>query len=143
MAIRPSALAAAGGALLCAVLTAATPALAAGADQVTVSPTAALGQDGSVTLSGTYRCTGSGPVFLAANLRTGDIQQSLGSSRAVCDGAEHAWSSQDTPRYLTLSSGGPAEAEVSLVRLDTSGGLPLPQPLAVQHQKVTLAPAAG
>ncbi|GAA1933303.1 DUF6299 family protein [Kitasatospora viridis] len=145
MAVRPSARAAVVGALFCIGLTPVVPAVAAPAypssDQVTVSPDAVLGSDGSVTLSGTYRCTDPGAVFVSAGLRSGDTQQSIGSSRAVCDGAEHTWSSKDTPRYLALNSGGPAEAEVSLLRLDTSGGLPMPQPLVVQHQAVTLNPA--
>src|SRR4051794_28527499 len=46
-----------------------TPAASAPGETVTVAPTGSIAADGTVTLSGTYRCTaGAGPVFVSSSV---------------------------------------------------------------------------
>lgn len=114
-----------------------------GADAVSVGATGTLGSDGSVTLSGTYRCgPAAGQVFVSSNLRIGDVRQSTGSTKADCDGREHSWTTIDKPRYLKAAPG-PAEAQATLLTLGSGGGLPLPTLLAADRQNITLVTGAG
>ncbi|MFF0595563.1 DUF6299 family protein [Streptomyces antibioticus] len=141
MQIRPALAAAASAALL--LLTGAAPAVALGADpaeSVTVDATGRVAADGTVTLSGTYRCVaGTDPVFVSSSVRQGsdDLRHGIGGTRAVCDGAEHIW--QNTGRTsLTTLKPGAAEVEVTVMELSTASGLPLPRFHATGQQDVTL-----
>ncbi|MFE0463417.1 DUF6299 family protein [Kitasatospora sp. NPDC058965] len=144
MALRPCAVAALAGALLLAPLVTAVPAGAAersaGGQLVTVSPTGTLAADGTVTLSGTYRCTAAGTVFVSSKVRAGSEEHGIGGTSATCDGREHSWSNQDTPRRAALQTG-PAEVEATLLKLDTSSGLPLPVLLATDREPIELVAA--
>ncbi|KND40617.1 MULTISPECIES: DUF6299 family protein [Streptomyces] len=129
----------AGAALL---LLGAAPSAGAASDAsetVTIDPTGYVAPDGTLTLSGTYRCLGSsGPVFVSSSLQQGDsrVRKGVGGSSAVCDGAEHAWTNTDRAepgRYLP----GPARVEATVTEL-SGGGLPLPRFHAVRHQDITL-----
>jgi hypothetical protein len=99
---RPALVAAAGAALL---LLAAPAALAAPVsadpyETVTVDPTGRIASDGTVTLSGTYRCTGgTGPVFVSSSVSQGSlsVRHGIGGTRAVCDGLAHAWTNTGKP----------------------------------------------
>ncbi|MFD9042066.1 DUF6299 family protein [Streptomyces bottropensis] len=129
----------AGAALL--LLSAAPSAGAAydSSETVTIDPTGYVAPDGTLTLSGTYRCLGSsGPVFVSFSLQQGDsrVRKGVGGSSAVCDGAEHAWTNTDRAepgRYLP----GPARVEATVTEL-SGGGLPLPRFHAVRQQDITL-----
>lgn len=112
MPVRSAALAAAAGAAL--LLPAAPAATAAPhdarlvAESVTVDPTGRIAADGSVTLSGTYRCTGgSGPVFVSSTVSQSDpsARFGVGGTRAVCDGLEHRWVNTGTPDTVVLTAG--------------------------------------
>ncbi|MFJ5772705.1 DUF6299 family protein [Streptomyces sp. NPDC093094] len=130
--------AAAGAALLLAA--AAVPVAADPSETVTVDPTGRIAADGTVTLTGTYRCTGStGPVFVSSALSQDrpSVQQGIGGSRAVCDGAEHRWENSGLPQPDSLEAG-PADVEVTVMELHPSGGLPLPRFHAVLEQEITL-----
>ncbi|MER6014611.1 DUF6299 family protein [Streptomyces bluensis] len=83
--------AAMGTALL--VFTAASAQAAAGPNEaVTIAATGRLAADGTITLSGRYRCApGSGPVFVGSSIQQGNSRRSVGGTRAVCDGKEHPW----------------------------------------------------
>ncbi|WDV55113.1 DUF6299 family protein [Streptomyces coeruleorubidus] len=141
MRLRPL-LGAAGAALL--LLTGATAATATAApashEAVTVDTVGRIAADGTVTLSGTYRCqSSSGPVFVSSSVSQGASisRYGIGGTRAVCDGAEHRWVNTGRPRPGALVPGA-ARVEATLVELRTFSGLPLPRFHAVQGQAVTL-----
>ncbi|GAA2675465.1 MULTISPECIES: DUF6299 family protein [Streptomyces] len=144
MPVRSAALAAAAGAAL--LLPAAPAATAAAhdarlvAESVTVDPTGRIAADGSVTLSGTYRCTGgSGPVFVSSTVSQSDpsARFGVGGTRAVCDGLEHRWVNTGTPDTVVLEPGA-AHVEATLMELRPMGIVPLPSFHARQGQDVIL-----
>ncbi|MER6154585.1 DUF6299 family protein [Streptomyces sp. NPDC001868] len=108
-------------------------------ETVTVDPTGYVAADGSLTLSGTYRCLGgNGPVFVSSSLQQGDsrVRKGVGGSTAVCDGAVHTWTNTgraEPGRFLP----GPARVEATVTELSGSG-LPLPKFHAVRQQDITL-----
>lgn len=138
MPIRPALAAAAGTALL--LLSAAAP--AATADPlagVTVSPTGRIAPDGTITLSGTYRCTGdTGRVFVSSSVSqgSGSTRYGIGGTRALCDGAEHTW--ENTGKAVASLVPGEAHVEATVMEMAPQGGLPLPRFHAVQQQDITL-----
>ncbi|MDF3298432.1 DUF6299 family protein [Streptomyces tropicalis] len=145
MSLRPvcAALGTAAAVLLLAA-TAAGPASAARTEGVTVDPAGRLAADGTVTLSGTYRCTGAtGPVFVSSSVSQDSAQdgmvlrQGVGGTRAVCDGAVHRWTNSGMPSAKTLTPG-TAGVEATLMELRTDSGLPLPHFHATHTQDVTL-----
>ncbi|MGW4159261.1 DUF6299 family protein [Streptomyces sp. NPDC004788] len=138
MRVRLAVTAAAAGALL--ALTA-TTAHAGPADGLAVDPQGTIAADGTVTLSGSYRCDddGAGPVFVASTLVQGDRSTGIGGTQAVCDGQVHTWTNSAVvkePGYLP----GEARVEASLMQLDPTGplGLPMPDFRAQQSQDVVL-----
>ncbi|GAA3798310.1 DUF6299 family protein [Streptomyces chiangmaiensis] len=107
-------------------------------DEVTVDRTGRLTADGTLTLSGTYRCLGGGgPVFVSSSVSQGDsrVAHGVGGTLAVCDGAEHRWTNSGTRKGAYVP--GPAHIAATLMELSATG-LPLPRFLAVRQQKVTL-----
>lgn len=59
---------------------------------MTVDPVGRIAADGTVTLSGAYRCqSSSGPVFASSSVSQGvsTTRYGIGGTRAVCDGALH------------------------------------------------------
>ncbi|MDX3692019.1 DUF6299 family protein [Streptomyces europaeiscabiei] len=131
--------AAAGAALL--LFSAAPPAGATSeaSETLTIDRTGYVAPDGTLTLSGTYRCLGgNGPVFVSSSLQQGDsrVRKGGGGSSAVCDGADHTWTNTDRAepgRYRP----GPARVEATVTELSGSG-LPLPRFHAVRQQDITL-----
>ncbi|MER6088834.1 DUF6299 family protein [Streptomyces bluensis] len=93
--------AAMGTALL--VFTAPSAEAAAGPNEaVTIAATGRVAADGTITLSGRYRCApGSGPVFVASSIQQGNSRRSIGGTRAVCDGNEHPWKNSGRAGSLT------------------------------------------
>ncbi|WP_326720166.1 DUF6299 family protein [Streptomyces sp. NBC_00243] len=110
-------------------------------DQVTVDPTGRVAADGTITLSGTYRClSSSGPVFVSSSVSQGDprVRQGIGGTSAVCDGAVHPWTNSEKRKPGTLTPGA-AHVEATLMELSPGpGGLPLPNFHARQQQDITL-----
>ncbi|MFI6207673.1 DUF6299 family protein [Streptomyces sp. NPDC051041] len=132
---------AAGAAVL--LLTApAAPAHAAPDESVTVDPTGRVAADGTVTLSGTYRCVTAGiPVFVGSSVaQSTTLRYGIGGTRAVCDGEEHRWVNTARVAGRALVAG-PAHAEVTLLGLHTLGILPVPRVHAGQARTVTLVAA--
>ncbi|MFF0200012.1 DUF6299 family protein [Streptomyces sp. NPDC005017] len=130
--------AAAGAALLLAAP--AVPATADASESVTVDSVGRLAADGTVTLSGTYRCTGAaGPVFVSSSLSQDrpSVRHGIGGTRAVCDGAEHRWVNSGLTTAGSLHAGA-ARAEATLMELHPQGGLPLPRFHATRTQEVVL-----
>lgn len=130
-------------AVLCtaaALCVSASAATAGPGETVTVDSTGKVTEGGTVTLSGTYRCTGAaGPVFIASSISqsTPTTRRSVGSSPALCDGAEHRW--RNTGRVpADFLKPGEAEVEATLMELRLTKGLPLPYFHASQREDVTL-----
>ncbi|MEU0971273.1 DUF6299 family protein [Streptomyces sp. NPDC005917] len=124
-------------ALLCAAV---APATAGPYESVTVAPTGRLASDGTVTLSGTYTCTGStGPVFISSSVSQGspNYRHGIGGTRAVCDGAEHRWQNTGKVTSEKLEAGA-AHVEATIMELRPAGGLPLPSFHATRQQDITL-----
>ncbi|MFJ8781538.1 DUF6299 family protein [Streptomyces sp. NPDC102476] len=135
-----SALATAVGAALFLLAAPALPASAETSDAVTVGPVGRVAEDGTVTLSGTYRCTDStGPVFVSSSVSQSSplVRQSIGGTRAVCDGVEHSWVNTGRPGSEDLEPG-QAHVEATLMELSPVGGLPLPRFHAAAQQDITL-----
>ncbi|MDH6701342.1 DUF6299 family protein [Streptomyces griseoviridis] len=125
------------------LLLAALPVVPAAADpgeSVTVDPTGRIAADGTVTLSGTYRClAGKGPVFVSSSVSqsTREIRYGIGGSRAVCDGAEHRWQNSGKPSPDALKAG-TAQVDTTVMELRPQGLLPLPYFHATRTQDITL-----
>ncbi|MGW6063035.1 DUF6299 family protein [Streptomyces sp. NPDC055189] len=124
--------------LLC---TASAAAASAGPNEsVTVNPTGRIASDGTVTLSGTYRCTsGTGPVFVSSSLAQDNqtVRHGIGGTRATCDGQQHSWTNTGRPSP-TAPRPGTVSVEATVMELDLRSGLPLPRFHATQRQDVTL-----
>ncbi|WP_445527337.1 DUF6299 family protein [Streptomyces cyslabdanicus] len=128
------------GAAAAAVLALSTPATAAPGDNVTIGRTAHLSADGTIIVSGTYRCFDTrGPVFVGAAISQAPstTRYGIGGTRAVCDGAYHRWYNSGTVTADRLTRG-PARVEVALVELRPHGNLPLPDIHATRHRTVAL-----
>ncbi|MFH9399575.1 DUF6299 family protein [Streptomyces sp. NPDC017638] len=138
MPVRRSLLAAAGAAaLLCA---AAGPAAAAPGEYVTVDATGRIAADGTVTLSGSYRCSGAtGPAFIGSSVGQGDTagRQGIGGSAARCDGVEHRWQNSGKP-YGQMLKPGTARVQATGLELRPSGIIVLPVFHAESERDVTL-----
>ncbi|MEU6975765.1 DUF6299 family protein [Streptomyces sp. NPDC046371] len=131
-------LAVATGTLL--ALTAAT-AHAGPADVVTVDAQGTIAADGTVSLSGAYRCTddSAGPVYVSSTLVQGATSAGIGGTQAVCDGQVHPWTNSAVvkdPAYRP----GDARVEAALMQLVPGGelGLPLPEFLAEEDRDIEL-----
>ncbi|MFD9789436.1 DUF6299 family protein [Streptomyces sp. NPDC059070] len=111
---------------------------------MTVNPTGTVAKDGTITLSGTYRCKAAGPapVFISTSVRGEEVRQELGGPAARCDGARHTWVHHANPRSGPRMRPGPAEVDASLLRLGTRGSLPAPTILATDRHTVDLRPVA-
>ncbi|MCD9872971.1 DUF6299 family protein [Streptomyces guryensis] len=151
---RPALALAAGAALLLlaapAVSAAAAPYRAADLEEtVTVDPTGQISADGTVTLTGTYRCTGGGgAAFVSSSVSTtkssathgtSTLVQGIGGTVAVCDGATHRW--ENTSRPSPAIGPGKVSVEATVAELRFEGILPLPRIHADERHEVTLTKA--
>ncbi|MFJ1733712.1 DUF6299 family protein [Streptomyces sp. NPDC088254] len=142
MSLRPALTAAVGAALLLLAVPSASAAAdpAPAAEAVTVDPAGSIAADGTVTLSGTYRCVDStGPVFVASSIGQdpSTVRYGIGGSRAVCDGVEHRWVNTGKPMPGSLKAG-TARVEATVLELRPQGLLLLPGFHATLQQDVTL-----
>ncbi|EDY56032.1 MULTISPECIES: DUF6299 family protein [Streptomyces] len=134
------ALTAAAGAALFLLAAPALPASADPSETVTVDPVGRIAEDGTVTLSGTYRCTGgTGPVFVSSSVdgRSSSERYGIGGTRAECDGVEHHWENTGKVTSGALEPGA-IHVEATLMELSLQSGLPLPRFHAAQQQDITL-----
>jgi hypothetical protein len=109
-------------------------------EQVTVDSTGHVAADGTITLSGTYRCSSAtGPVFVSSSVSQGDprVRHGIGGTVAVCDGAAHRWTNSEKRELGTLTAGN-AHVEAILMEMSTESGLPLPKFHATREQDITL-----
>ena len=139
MPVRPH-LGAAVGAAALLLAAAVAPATADPYESVSVDPTGRITADGTITLTGTYRCTGgTGPVFVSSSVSQGDahVKHGIGGTRAVCDGAEHTWRNTGEVASDKVAPGA-AHVEATVMELRPQGGRPLPAFHASRQQDVTL-----
>ncbi|MEV7199236.1 DUF6299 family protein [Streptomyces griseoluteus] len=138
MPVRPVLAAALGGTALLYAL--AAPAAAGPGESVTVDSTARLAADGTVTLSGTYRCLpGTGPVFVSSSVSQADprVRHGVGGSAARCDGAAHRWENTGKVSSETLRTGA-AHVQADVMELRPSGLAPMPVFHATQDRDILL-----
>ncbi|MFI0812367.1 DUF6299 family protein [Streptomyces echinatus] len=139
MPVRPAVATALGAAaLLCAAV---GPAGADPSELITVDPVGLIASDGTVTLSGSYRCVGgTGPVLVSSSLGQADpgLRHGIGGSTARCDGAEHRWANSGKASPEVLKAGA-ARVEATLMELRPSGILVLPVLHAARDRDITLA----
>ncbi|GHG90423.1 DUF6299 family protein [Streptomyces lanatus] len=150
MHLRPALATAVGAALLLLVAAPSAPAdsdtKAEPEETVTVDTAAVMAADGTVTVSGTYKCVDSaGPTFVSASVgqKASTNRYAIGGTVAECDGKEHRWQNKSKPSPSTLKHG-KADVEATIVELrpmDVLGGLPLPHFHAVLKKNVTLSKA--
>lgn len=143
MPVRPFLGAAAGAALLLLGTAAAAPSAAASAEpteSVTVDTKGRIASDGTVTLSGTYRCLdATGRVFIGSSVSQAEptVHHGIGGTRAVCDGKVHRWENSGRVSSETLKAGR-AHVEATVIELRPSGIALLAVPHAVERQDITL-----
>ncbi|MFB7493665.1 DUF6299 family protein [Streptomyces sp. NPDC056161] len=141
MLVRPVLGTAAGAAAL--LLGVVAPATAADnpTETITVDKTGRVATDGTVFLTGTYRCNkGTGQVFVSSSVsqNSDSVRYGVGGTLAQCDGAEHRWENSSKVSSERIAPGA-ARVEATLLELRPQGGLPLPYFRATGHQDVTLA----
>ncbi|KUJ66346.1 hypothetical protein ACZ90_37630 [Streptomyces albus subsp. albus] len=117
---------------------------AAPQNTLTIDPNGRVTGDGAIILSGTYQCSAasfSGPVLIGSTLTQDGVRQSIGGTTADCDGQTHRWTNvaqaMDSGDEGTFAAG-PARVEGTMLQLDSSSGLPLPNVLVTQERAVTL-----
>jgi hypothetical protein len=111
-------------------------------DSVTIDQVGYLAPNGTITLAGSYRCTGGGvgaPVFVSSQLKQAEVSHGIGGTLAICDGALHRWRNSGG-LDATAYAHGQAHVTSTLMTFNHSWGIPLPHFLAVQDQDVTLVP---
>ncbi|NXY95847.1 hypothetical protein HYE82_15895 [Streptomyces sp. BR123] len=94
---------------------------------VSVQSKASIGKDGTITLSGTYRCelpSPKGAIHVGATLVQDGVRLGLSAGAAVCDGRSHAWYARGTLRYTPGVHAGRAEAAAELQEIHFSGFMP-------------------
>ncbi|MGC4997510.1 DUF6299 family protein [Streptomyces sp. DT195] len=119
---------------------AAPAATAAPAESVTVDATARLAADGTVTLSGTYRCLpGTGPVFVSSSVSQADprVRHGIGGGAARCDGAEHRWENSGKVSSERLKAG-TAHVQADVMELRPGAPLLVPVFHATEDRDITL-----
>ncbi|MEU6862684.1 DUF6299 family protein [Streptomyces sp. NPDC046876] len=85
---------------------------------ISVQPYAHIGEDGTITLSGTYRCNAGSPTGatqISATVVQEETHLTTSAGEAVCDGAEHEW--QSTGR-LPQSLGLPGDVHPGAARFE-------------------------
>ncbi|MGZ0199361.1 DUF6299 family protein [Streptomyces sp. RM1] len=138
MRVRPALAAVLGAAAL--LVTAVGPAGAAPGEFVTVDSTGRLAADGTLTLTGTYRCTGAtGPVFTTSSVSQRDprVGHGIGGGLGRCDGLTHGWANSGRVTSETLVPGR-AHVRATLMELRAHGLIPLPVFHATAERDVTL-----
>ncbi|MFF7182290.1 DUF6299 family protein [Streptomyces sp. NPDC008121] len=110
-------------------------------DDLSVDAYGTVADDGTVTVSGTYRCfdDSAGPVFVGSTLVQQNLSAGIGGTRAVCDGRVRTWSNSGVVKEPAYRAGA-ARVKATLMQLTPTGpmGLPMPGFLAAQDSDVTL-----
>jgi hypothetical protein len=138
---RPSSLAvsACATAALVTVLTPGSAGAQAAPGTITIDRTGQIAPNGTITLTGTYRCSSPqpGPVLVGAKLTQEGATASVGGTTARCDGKLHTW--RNTGPTESPFKAGAARGEATLFGLDSSGGMgPLPFFVDTDRQDLNL-----
>ncbi|MEV8532808.1 DUF6299 family protein [Streptomyces sp. NPDC051211] len=116
-------------------------------NEISVQPYGHISENGTVTLSGTYRCTTpspSGAVQISATIVQDGTRLGFGGEEAVCDGEQRKWSATGSLRMTPNIHPGGAGAEVRLQSVRPSGGLiPHVSYVAEEHRDVELVERKG
>lgn len=95
-------------------------------NDIFVSSEAHIAPDGTIHLSGEYRCTApspSGAVQIKATIEQEDVRLGIGGGDAQCDGAVHDWSAHGTLRLTPTVHAGEALAKAELQEIRFGDGL--------------------
>lgn len=113
-------------------------------NELAIDPVAHIAPDGTITMTGTYRCLpppggSTAPVLVASTLMQGGRSSGIGGSRAVCDGDRHTWRNSARP-YRAPYRPGPARGDGTLMQFrKNKSGILVPHFLAVASPRdVTL-----
>ncbi|MFB7619980.1 DUF6299 family protein [Kitasatospora sp. NPDC056181] len=95
-------------------------------DEISVSSEVTIGADGSIHLSGTYRCTSSAGVAhqIRATVQQESVRLGIGAGNVVCDGAERPWEAGAPAAFVPAVHGGEAKATAELQEIDMAGLVP-------------------
>ncbi|MEU1376504.1 DUF6299 family protein [Streptomyces triculaminicus] len=113
------------------------------ADHLAIDHVGHLAPDGTVTLTGTYRCAPlaqpAGTVYIGSNIKQGGLADSVtngvGGSTATCDGKEHRWRHAALPYHMRYRAG-TARADGVLMQLKKNRqGIPLPHFISVAPER--------
>ncbi|GHG77574.1 DUF6299 family protein [Streptomyces griseocarneus] len=104
-----------------------------------IDRTGHIAPDGTITLTGTYRCAPlakpAGTVYIGSNIRQSGITSGIGGSIATCDGKEHRWRNDALPYRVTYRAG-TARADGMLLQFKKDKhGIPLPHFIAVASER--------
>ncbi|MFD3541759.1 DUF6299 family protein [Streptomyces sp. NPDC058662] len=106
-----------------------------------------IGEDGTVTLSGTYHCANPSPVGaklqIAAAVEQGSTRLAFGGGEAHCDGKVHAWKATGSLRFTPDIRPGEALAEAQLNEIHFSGLMPRSVDTVAEDRKVIRLVAQG
>ncbi|WP_126643890.1 DUF6299 family protein [Embleya hyalina] len=109
-------------------------------DQVSLDPAVWMAADGTLTISGTYRCSAdhTGNVLVGGSIDQAGLHISMGGSTATCDGLTHDWRSSERPPLDFVP--GPARGDATLLELRRGEGVVpvLPNILAQDARDVTI-----
>ncbi|OPC82686.1 hypothetical protein B4N89_18595 [Embleya scabrispora] len=109
-------------------------------DQVSLDPTVWVTADGTVTISGTYRCSAdhAGTVLVGGSVSQAGLHIAMGANAATCDGLTHDWRSSERPPLDFVP--GPARGDATLLELRSGEGVVpvLPNVLAQETRDVTI-----
>ncbi|MFD0270540.1 DUF6299 family protein [Streptomyces sp. NPDC127106] len=106
---------------------------------ISVRSEAHIGEDGTITLSGSYRCeqpSPKGTIQVKATLVQDDVHLGLGAGEAVCDGRDHDWQAHAPLGYTPQVHAGPAEATAELQEIHFSGLMPSSLDTVAADEKV-------
>ncbi|MFD7907399.1 DUF6299 family protein [Kitasatospora sp. NPDC059722] len=125
--------------------TAATAATTPAAPSDAVSVTGGtLADDGTVTLTGGYRCADhpGKVVLIGSNVIQDGHPESIGGFRAQCDGTERTWTNTGRPmtdgrRPGPLLRTGPVTVKATMLTMGPNG-MPLPQTVATAETPIEL-----
>ncbi|GAA2252150.1 DUF6299 family protein [Streptomyces amakusaensis] len=108
-------------------------------DTITIAPRGQIAKDGTLVLSGTYRCSSlrSGPVLIGSNATQGEARAEIDGALATCDDQVHTW--RETTDPAVGFAPGKARGTAALIHLDASRSfVPLPVILNTDDREVTL-----
>ncbi|MEU2394839.1 DUF6299 family protein [Streptomyces sp. NPDC007369] len=106
---------------------------------ISVQSEAYIGKDGTLTLSGSYRCeqpSPKGTTQIKATLVQDGVHLGIGAGEAVCDGRDHDWHAHASLSWTPQVHAGPAKATAELQEIHFSGLMPSSLDTVAADEKV-------